>query len=75
MDSVFKHMDSVFKLYGLPHSIFIDRDPLFPSNFWLEFYKLQDVALRHSTTCYPQSDGQYEVLNKMFGNIFAMCYC
>jgi hypothetical protein len=27
-------MDQVFKLHGMPHSIFYDRDPTFTNNFW-----------------------------------------
>jgi hypothetical protein len=33
-------MDQVFKIHGMPHSIFSDRDPTFTSNFWKELFKL-----------------------------------
>ncbi|KAL6312566.1 hypothetical protein AAG906_005983 [Vitis piasezkii] len=40
-------LDSVYKLHGLPHSITCDRDPIFTSVFWQEFFKLQGVSLHY----------------------------
>ena len=33
-------VDQVFKLHGMPTSIISDRDPVFISHFWQEFFKL-----------------------------------
>ena len=33
-------LDNIFKLHGLPYSIISDRDPIFVSCFWEEFFKL-----------------------------------
>ncbi|CAL9012963.1 unnamed protein product [Prunus brigantina] len=57
-------VDNVFKLHGMPSSIVCDRDPVFVSDFWKEFFKLHDVALRMSSGYHPQTDGQTEVVNR-----------
>lgn len=36
-------LDNVYKLHGFPKSIIHDRDPIFMSSFWKEFFKLQNV--------------------------------
>jgi hypothetical protein len=57
-------MDNIFKLHGMPHSIFSDRDPTFTNNFWQEFFKLQGTQLHLSTSYHPQTDGETKILNK-----------
>jgi hypothetical protein len=57
-------MDHIFKLHGMPHSIVSDRDPIFTSNFWKEFFKLQGTQLHLNTAYHPQTDGQTEFVNK-----------
>jgi hypothetical protein len=47
-------MDHIFKLHGMPHSIFYDRDPTFTNNFWQELFKLQGTQLPLSTTYIPR---------------------
>jgi hypothetical protein len=46
-------MDQVFKLHGMPHSIFYDRDANFTSNFWQELFKIQGTQLHINTTYHP----------------------
>jgi hypothetical protein len=57
-------MDKIFKLHGMPHSIVSDRDPMFTSNFWQEFFKLQGTQLLLNTTYHSQNDGQTEIVDK-----------
>jgi len=58
------YFDHVFKLHGVPKTMVSDRDRVFLSQFWQEFFKLQHVATHLSTAYHPQSDGQTEVTNR-----------
>ncbi|CAL9242305.1 unnamed protein product [Arabidopsis halleri] len=51
-----KFMDAIVKLHGMPRSIVSDRDPVFVSLFWREFWKLAGTQLRMSSAYHPQSD-------------------
>ncbi|XP_019236853.1 PREDICTED: uncharacterized protein LOC109217076 [Nicotiana attenuata] len=45
-----------FGLHRLPQSIVSDRDVIFLSKFWQEFFKLQQVNLHMSSAYHTQSD-------------------
>jgi hypothetical protein len=57
-------MDHVFKLHGMPHSIFFYHDATSTDNFWQELFKLQGTQLHLITAYHPQIDGQTKVVNK-----------
>jgi hypothetical protein len=57
--------DGIVRLHGFPSSIVSDRDPVFTGHVWRDLFKCAGVSLRMSTTFHPQTDGQFEVVNKV----------
>lgn len=55
---------NIFKLHGMPKTIVSDRDYVFLSTFWREFFKLHGSKLCMSSGYHPHSDGQNEVVNR-----------
>nr|GEU31245.1 hypothetical protein [Tanacetum cinerariifolium] len=60
-------LNQVYKLHGLPESIVSDKDKVFISNFWKALFAELKFKLKLSTACYPQTDGQTEVVNRSLG--------
>ena len=64
--------EHVWVHFGLPKSIISDRDSRFLNNFWSSLWARMDTKLTKSTTFYPQTDGQTEVVSKMIIHILWM---
>jgi hypothetical protein len=54
------YLDQVSKLHGPPAVIVSDRDRIFTSGLWQDFFKAIGVKLHLSTAYHPQTDGQTE---------------
>lgn len=67
-------LDNIFKRHGWPSTITCDRDPIFISKVWNEFFQLQGISVNKSTAYHPQSDGQTEVVNKCL-ETYLRCMC
>jgi hypothetical protein len=63
-------MDNIFKLHGMPHSIVFDLDPTFTNNFGKNYSDSNGSNCILAQPIIPRTDGQMEVVNKLFGNIF-----
>jgi hypothetical protein len=54
----------IIHLYGIPNTIVSDKDAKFLSHFWRTLWFKLGTKLLFSTTCYPQTDDQTEVVNR-----------
>ena len=57
-------VEGVVMLHGMPKSIISDRDLIFVSKFWQEFFVMSGTKLKMSSSYHPQTDGQFEVVNR-----------
>ncbi|CAL1402115.1 unnamed protein product [Linum trigynum] len=57
-------IEGVVRHHGIPSSIVSDRDAVFVSLFWKEFFSRTGTKINMSSAYHPQSDGQMEVVNR-----------
>ena len=58
------YIKSIYRYYGPPDSIVLDRGPQFVSEFWKAFCAILGIKLKLSTAYHPQTDGQTEIMNQ-----------
>lgn len=59
-----KFIDGVVKLHGMLMFILSDRDPIFISKFWQEFFNMSGTQLKMSLAHHPQTDGQTKIVDR-----------
>ncbi|WVZ58668.1 hypothetical protein U9M48_008910 [Paspalum notatum var. saurae] len=61
------YISRIVCLHGVPKKIISDRGSQFTSRFWEQLHDSLDTKLRFSTAYHPQTDGQTERTNQVFG--------
>ena len=56
--------DHVWKLYGLPESVILDRGPQFVAGLTRELNKMLGIETKLSMAYHPETDGQTERINQ-----------
>ena len=67
-------METIQNLHGNPKIIVSDKDPIFTGNFWMELFSFLGTQLDHSSSYHPQFDGQTEIVNYVWKDIFIVLY-
>jgi hypothetical protein len=66
--------DNLFKRFGLPDKIILDRDPRFAAHAFQELLKLLNIKLNLTAAYHPQSDGATERVNQEI-KVYLSIYC
>jgi len=56
--------DNIWKLYGLPESVVLDKGPQFVAELTKELNWMLDIEMKLSMVFHPQMDGQTEQMNQ-----------
>ena len=68
------YMARIVCLHGVPKKIVSDRGTQFTSRFWKKVHEVLGTQLNFSTAYHPQTDGQTERVNQIFGGyVTSMC--
>ena len=59
------YVNEVIRLYGVPVSIVLDRDPRFTSRLWPDLQRALGTEVNLSTTFHPQTNGQSESIHTL----------
>jgi hypothetical protein len=65
-------LHQVYRVHGMAMAIILDRDHIFTSQLWQEFFRLANVKLQMSSAYHPQTDGQIERVNQCLETF--LCY-
>ena len=57
--------DNVARLFGVPNTLFHDRDVQFTSQFWTAFFELIGRKVLFTSAYHVQMDGQMEQMHKV----------
>ena len=64
------YFQHVWVHFGLPTSLFSDRDSRFIGNFWSNLWRMMDTKLKKSIAFHLKTNGQTEVVKITIGHIF-----
>ena len=67
-------MENLYKRFGLPDKIILDRGPQFSSKAFIELLKLLEIKSALSTAYHPQTDGTTEQVNQEI-EVYLSIYC
>ena len=67
-------MENLYKRFGLPDKIILDRGPQFASKTFIELLKLLGIKLALSMAYHPQTDGTTEQVNQEI-EAYLSIYC
>uniref|UniRef100_A0A8B9HYG6 Integrase catalytic domain-containing protein n=1 Tax=Astyanax mexicanus TaxID=7994 RepID=A0A8B9HYG6_ASTMX len=70
-EALFNH---VFRIFGIPEDIVLDRGPQFISQVWSAFMNRLGICVSLSSGYHPQRNGQCERMNQELGK-FLRIYC
>ncbi|KAG4175500.1 hypothetical protein ERO13_A11G189066v2 [Gossypium hirsutum] len=67
------YISEIVRLYGVPLSIVLDRDPRFTSRFWKKLQEALETKLSFSTAFHLQTDGQLKRVIQILEDILRCC--